>query len=187
MPTAGPPLVGARPSAFVGSVRRDVPPRAVRVDHGTVPGLVVDGAPRVYADGSALSRYLPGAPHRADWLLWARRNGPRLLTSQVGVSELRGTARMHGADALDVAWRALLEIETIRLSDQAVARAATVVDELPAFVAVHVGAALTHRDVVAVATYDPRLARAADLDGKDVLAPGLPPRWWETAQVARGA
>ncbi|WP_444663429.1 hypothetical protein ACT17Q_15010 [Cellulomonas sp. CW35] len=138
-----------------------------------------DERARVYADGSALSRYLPGAPHRADWLTWARRNGPRLLTTQVGVSELRGTARMLDHDARDVAQRALLEIEVVRLSDQAVGRATDVAGVLPPFVAVHAGAALTHPEVGAVATYDARLARVAALYRLDVVSPGLPDRWWE--------
>ncbi len=134
--------------------------------------------PRVYADGSALSRYLPGAPHRAPWLTWARHNGPRLLTTQLGVSELRGTARMHGSDARDVAQRVLLEIEVVRISDQAVNRATDVAGVLPPFVAVHLGAARAHPDVTAIATYDARLARVAALYGLEVVTPGCPDRWW---------
>lgn len=152
----------------------DVPLR----DHGLVPARP-DDRPRVYADGSALSRYLPGAPHRADWLVWARRNAPRLLTTQVGVSELRGTARMLDAEARDVAQRVLLEVEVVRISDQAVDRATEVGAVLSPFVAVHAGAALTHPAVGAVATYDVHLARIAALYRLEVLSPGRDERWWE--------
>ncbi|MFC6448945.1 hypothetical protein ACFP82_02405 [Cellulomonas gelida] len=137
------------------------------------------GRPRVYADGSALSRYLPGAPNRAPWLMWARKNGPNLLTTQMGVSELRGTARMHDAEAREIAQRVLLEIEVVRISDQAVNRATDVAGVLPPFVAVHLGTALAQPDVTAVATYDARLARVAALYGLEVVTPGRPDRWWE--------
>ncbi|WP_222592929.1 PIN domain-containing protein [Cellulomonas persica] len=137
------------------------------------------GRPRVYADGSALSRYLPGAPHRAPWLTWARSNGPRLLTTQLGVSELRGTARMHDAEAREIAQRVLLEVEVVRISDQAVNRATDVAGVLPPFVAMHLGAARAHPDVTAVATYDARLARVAVLYGLEIVTPGRAERWWE--------
>jgi len=51
---------------------------------------------------------------------------------------------------------------------------------LPPFTALHIGAAMAHADVVAVATYETQLARVAALHGFPVVSPGMVPFWWES-------
>jgi predicted nucleic acid-binding protein len=133
----------------------------------------------VYADGSALSRYLRGAPCRDAWLAWARTHEGRLLTTVLGVSELRRVARPRGVQAHGVAHDVTDRLEVVRFSDQSLHAAATVSNVLPSFVALHVGAAVAHAEVGTVATYDVRLAQVAALHGLDVVSPGWPDRWWE--------
>ena len=138
-----------------------------------------DPTARVYADGSALSRYLPGAPHGAEWTSWASSNLASLVTSPLGISELRGIARMRGGEAPGIAADLAFEIPVARFSDQAVRKATDVAGVLPPFVALHVGTALADPDVAAVATYDVHLARVAALYGLTVVSPGRVARWWE--------
>jgi len=138
-----------------------------------------DPAARAYADGSALSRYLPGAPHGAQWTAWADENADRLVTSPLGVSELRGIARMRGGSAPALAADLAFRFPVLRFSDQAVRKATDVAGVLPPFVALHVGTVLAARDVREVATYDVHLARVAALYGLTVVSPGRVPRWWE--------
>ncbi|MCR6688384.1 hypothetical protein [Cellulomonas sp.] len=146
---------------------------------GRVPPRVVE-SPRVYADGSALTRFLPGAPQGQMWRVWAERFEPMLLTTPLGTTELRGTARALGGQAVqDVAHDVARRLEVIRFSDQAIARATDVGGVATAYVALHCGAMLTHRDVTGVATYDAHLARLGALFGLVVVSPGLPTQWWE--------
>ncbi|WP_233575350.1 hypothetical protein [Cellulomonas sp. PhB150] len=141
--------------------------------------MPTDPTARVYADGSALSRYLPGAPHGSQWQQWASENLASLVTSPLGISELRGIARMRGGEAPGIAADLAFEIPVARFSDQAVRRATDVAGVLPPFVALHVGTALADPDVSAVATYDVHLARVAALYGLTIVSPGRVDRWWE--------
>lgn len=145
-------------------------------------GAPDDAAPvrsRVYADGTALSRYLAGAPCRAEWLAWTAAHEPDLLTTPLGMTELRRTARPRGVEAHGVAHDVAERVEVVRFSDQTLRAATRVAGVLPPFVALHAGAAIAHPDVRAVATYDLQLARVAALYALDVVSPGLPARWWE--------
>ncbi|WP_029291802.1 hypothetical protein [Cellulomonas sp. HZM] len=133
---------------------------------------------RVYADGSALSRYLPGAPFGPAWRAWAAQHEPDLVTSPLGVSELRGTARPFGASAVIAAHEVTDRVHVLRFSDQAVERATDVAGVAPPFVALHVGTVLAE-GLTSVATYDLRVARLAAVYGLEVVTPGRSPRWWE--------
>ena len=144
-------------------------------------GLVSPEPPaRVYADGSALSRYLPGAPHGAQWREWADTHRDRLVTSPLGVSELRGIARIRGGEAPAIASELAFRFPVVRFSDQAVRKATDVAGVLPPFVALHLGLALADSDVDGIATYDVHLARVAALYGLTVVSPGRAARWWES-------
>ena len=138
-----------------------------------------DADARVYADGSALTRYLDGAPGGAQWRAWAAEHEQRLLTSPLGLAELRGTARARDAAARAVAHDVAERVEVVRFSDQTITRATDVAGVLPPFVALHAGIALADPQVTAVATYDVRLARVAALHGLLVVTPGRADRWWE--------
>jgi predicted nucleic acid-binding protein len=134
--------------------------------------------PRVYADGSALTRYLEGAPDGEAWREWVAHHEAELVTTPLGISELRGTARPLGPAASGVAHEVAERVDVVRFSDQSVRRATQVSGVLPPFVALHVGAALAHPDVTTVATYDVHLARVSALYGLRVISPGRPPSWW---------
>ncbi|NKY41695.1 type II toxin-antitoxin system VapC family toxin [Cellulomonas septica] len=141
-------------------------------------------SPRVYVDGSALSRYLVGAPARDAWLAWAADHEDRLVTTFLGVSELRRVARPRGVEAHGVAHDVTDRVEVVRFSDQSLHAAARVAAVLPSFVALHVGAAVAHAQVGAVATYDVQLAQVAVLHGLEVVSPGWPAGWWERARAS---
>ncbi|MGY4644668.1 hypothetical protein [Cellulomonas sp. URHB0016] len=141
-----------------------------------------DGAPcrrRVYADGTALTRYLAGAPCRAEWLAWTVLHERELVTTPLGMTELRCTARPRGVEAHGVAHDVAERVEVVRFSDQTLRAASLVAGVLRPFTALHAGAAIAHPDVGAVVTYDVRLAQVAALYLLDVVSPGLSDRWWE--------
>ncbi|WP_235518533.1 hypothetical protein [Cellulomonas sp. Leaf334] len=134
---------------------------------------------RVYADGSALSRYLVGAPCREQWLAWTAEHESQLVTTPLGLTELRRVAQPRGVDASGVAHEVEERLEVIRFSDQTLRAATKVSGVLPPFVALHIGAALAHPDVSSVATYDVQLAQVSALHGLAVVSPGWPSAWWE--------
>lgn len=187
-PTATPTPVRGVPHPFApvqAPDARDVDAPRTATDRSAppdvVPWLLVPRRerPRVYVDGSALSRYLAGAPSRDAWLAWAADHEDRLVTTFLGVSELRRVARPRGVEAHGVAHDVTDRVEVVRFSDQSLHAAARVATVLPSFVALHVGAAVAHAQVGAVATYDAQLAQVAVLHGLEVVSPGWPAGWWE--------
>ena len=143
----------------------------------TPPPLARRGVPAVYVDGSTLVQYLPDAPFRDPWLDWS--SGRRLVTSQVGITELHGIAFSRGPAARAVADEVEAAVEVLRFSDKALEAASHVSTALSSFVALHLGTAVAHPDVELVATYQGDLARVATLYRLDVVSPGWPDRWWE--------
>uniref|UniRef100_UPI0028EF050E type II toxin-antitoxin system VapC family toxin n=1 Tax=uncultured Cellulomonas sp. TaxID=189682 RepID=UPI0028EF050E len=138
-------------------------------------------APRVYADGSALSRYLDGAPCRTQWLAWVAEHERELITTPLSLTELRRIARPRGVDASGVAHDVEGRLEVVRFSDQTLRAATKVSGVLPPFLALHLGVALAHPGVGGVATYDVELAQVSALHGLTVVSPGWPAGWWERA------
>jgi predicted nucleic acid-binding protein len=136
-------------------------------------------SPRVYADGSALSRYLDGAPCRAQWLAWTAQHEDELITTPLGLTELRRIAQPRGVEATVVARDVEERVEVVRFSDQTLRAATKVSGVLPPFTALHLGVALAHPDVGGVATYDLELAQVCALHGLTVVSPGWPAHWWE--------
>lgn len=136
-----------------------------------------DRPPAVYADGSALVQYLPDGPFRDPWLAWAQDR--RLVTSQVGITELRGFAWPLGVEARAVADEVEATVEVVRFSDKALQVASHVSTALSSFVALHLGTAVAHPDVDTVVTYQTDLAQVAALYQLAVTTPGWPDRWWE--------
>jgi len=137
--------------------------------------------PRVYADGSALSRYLDGAPCRTQWLAWTADHEDELITTPLGLTELRRIARPRGVEASGVAHDVEDRLEVVRFSDQTLRAATKVSGVLPPFTALHLGVALAHPGVGGVATYDVQLAQASALHGLTIVSPGWPAAWWERA------
>ncbi|QGQ18190.1 hypothetical protein GC089_01525 [Cellulomonas sp. JZ18] len=147
-----------------------------------MPGRTVPSPRRVrataYADGSALSRYLPGAPERRAWTAWAAPREAGLAVSVVSLVELRVTGALLGHDARVAALEAELRLGAVRLSDRAVEHAALLLDRLPPFAALHVGATRAEPGVRVLATYDGRTAAVAAELGLAVVTPGRPDGWW---------
>lgn len=133
----------------------------------------------VYADGTALSRFLDGAPERRAWDEFAGRRRGSLVTSVLGLTELNRVAQLMGRTARDRADAVAGQLEVLRFSDQSVRAASMVSGVMAPFVALHLGTALAHPDVRIVATYDVDLARVCVLHGLAVVSPGWPDRWWE--------
>ncbi|MFI2754033.1 hypothetical protein ACGIF2_11405 [Cellulomonas sp. P22] len=134
---------------------------------------------RVYVDGSALTRFLADVRGSGEWRAWVHEHGDQLLVSQLSVTELRvatlsatSADRVHARDQADA-------LEVVRFSDQAIGTATTVTGVLSPFAALHLGVAVAHPEVRAVATYHGRLATVAAIHGLDVVAPGLRPGWWD--------
>ena len=136
-------------------------------------------ATRVYADGSALAQFVDGSSCHDEWLEWTTDHEAELLTTPLGLTELRRFALPAGVEARGVARDVEQRITVVRFSDQTLRAATKVSGVLPPFTALHIGAALAHSDVVAVATYEIQLARVAALHGLMVVAPGMAPFWWE--------
>lgn len=149
----------------------DVPARPARPDR--VRGV------RVYADGSALVRYLPGTDHHADWLGWAEQHEPELLVTSLSLGELRRAAAGASADVRARVHAAAERLEEIRYSDQSLKSAAMSTGVLAPFAALHLGVAVAQPDVTAFATYDRRLAAVAAIHGLAVVSPGLGEQWWD--------
>ena len=170
-----PPDAEADPSAAVVGDPRPAPDDAP----AQVPGGETVPAVRVYADGSALAQYVDGAACHEEWLEWATGNEAGLVTTPLGLTELRRFALPGGVEARGVAHEVEQRIEVVRFSDQTLRAATKVSGVLPPFIALHIGAALVHPGVKAVATYETQLARVAALHGLMVVSPGRPPFWWE--------
>ena len=135
---------------------------------------------RIYADGSALVRYLPGADHHEDWLRWVAQHGPDLLVTSLSLGELR---RAAAGAPVEVRVRALDDadgLEVVRYSDQSLRLAAMSTGVLAPFAALHLGVAVAQPDVTTLATYDRRVAAVAAIHGLAVVTPGLPDQWWDT-------
>ena len=133
-----------------------------------------------YADGSALSRSLATGPEAASWLRWSDEHAGEILTSPLGLTELRGAAAPLGPLERARAHEVATSVTVVRFFDQSLRSAAMVSTVLPPFGALHLGVAVAHPDVGRFATYDPLLARVADIYGLEVVAPGRPPGWYDS-------
>jgi len=132
----------------------------------------------VYADGSALVRYLHRQQHADDWQRWAAGHEPDLLVTPLSLSELRAAAALEPADVRALAHEVAERLVVVRYFDQALHLASMTTGVLSPFAALHLGVAVAHPDITAVATYDTRLAQVAALHGLDIVTPGRPPNWW---------
>lgn len=131
-----------------------------------------------YADGSALARALTSEPESASWLRWSHDHAAELVTSPLGLSELRRAALTMDVVARGKAHAIVEAVTVVRFFDQALAPAAMASAVLDPFRAIHLGVAVGHPDVVAVATYDAMLARVATIHDLAVVSPGRPHGWW---------
>ena len=135
----------------------------------------------IYVDGSALMRFLPGVRYYDEWVAWALPRLPELVTTQLGLTELRQAAELYPretkAQAFEIVEQVKARVPAIRFSDANVSVSTHAAAVLKPFAALHVGAAVTHPDVDTVATYDAELARVAVLYQLKVVTPGMPQDW----------
>ncbi len=131
-----------------------------------------------YADGSALSRSLTGDAESASWLRWADGHAGQIITSPLGISELRRAAALLGHVERQKAREIAEQVTVVRFFDRSLESATESASVLPAFTAMHLGIAMAHPDVAGLATYDRLLAQVAALHKVTVISPGRPPYWW---------
>lgn len=131
-----------------------------------------------YADGSALSRYLAVDIESFDWLRWAQEHEDSIVTSPLGISELRRTADRFGPDTRRVAGNLAARLTVVRITDDALTPASMTTSVLSPFEAIHLGVAVTDDDVDTIATYERRLAQLARMYGLKVVTPGRDDGWW---------
>ncbi len=136
----------------------------------------------IYLDGSALCRFLPGVRHFESFGAWARDHIDELVTTQLGFTELRQAAELYPRNAEE---RVATIVEAvrggvaiIRFSDDNVTISSHATAVLKPFAALHVGAAVSNKDVDAIATYDPALANVARIYDLKVISPGLAEGWY---------
>lgn len=133
----------------------------------------------IYADGAALARAVTHEPESAAWRLLATERENDLVTSPLGLTELRRIADPLGLEARTAARELAERIVVVRFSDQSLKSAAMASSVASPFTAIHIGIAVAHPDVDTVATYDELLARLAVIYGLHVLSPGRRVGWWE--------
>ncbi len=133
----------------------------------------------IYADGSALSRWLGTDAESASWSGWADENAERLVTSPLGITELRRAVPPADTAARDKVRDLIDRLEVVRFFDQSLKSAAMASSVLSPFGAIHLGIAVAHPDVEQMATYDAVLARVAVIHGLDVVTPGRADDWWQ--------
>jgi len=135
----------------------------------------------MYADGSALCRFLPGVRFYEEFTAWALPNLEHLATSQLSLTELRQAAALYPREEKDRAYAVVEEVRSripvVRFSDDNVQVSTHAASVLRPFAALHLGAAVAHPSIDTVVTYDAELARAAKLYELAVMSPGLPADW----------
>lgn len=132
----------------------------------------------VYVDGSALSRYVVDLLGSPEWRGWAAAHESSLVTTPLGISELRRVALWLDPAGRARAHEVTERIAVVRFSDQTLRTAAMALTVLSPFASLHLGTAVSHPDITTIATYDPLLARVAIIYGLRAVSPGLRDRWW---------
>lgn len=135
----------------------------------------------MYLDGSALCRFLPGVRFFEEFTAWAIPRLDTLATSQLGLTELRQAAALYPRDEKDNAFEVIEEVRAripvVRFSDDNVQVSTHAASVLRPFAALHLGAAVAHPSIDTIVTYDPDLAKVAELYNLTVVSPGLPAGW----------
>lgn len=144
----------------------------------------------IYVDGTALIRFLPGVRYFDEWNEWAVPRIGALVTTQLGLTELRQAAELFPretkAKAFDIVEQVRAKMPVIRFSDENVSVSTHASVVLKPFAALHLGAAVAHSAIDTIATYDGDLARVADLYELKVISPGLYPGWHNGTARAQG-
>ena len=132
----------------------------------------------IYADGGALARAVTQEPESVAWRLLVDEREDDLVTSPLGLTELRRIADPLGPEARAAARDIAERVVVVRFSDQSLRSAAMTAGVASPFTAIHVGLAVAQPEVDTVATYDTMLARLAVIHGLNVLSPARRPGCW---------
>lgn len=136
----------------------------------------------IYLDGSALCRFLPGVRHGEVWETWVASHKGELVTSRLGLTELRQAAALYPRESVDEITEIIEQVRTkvpvTRFSDDKVSISSHANAVLKPFAALHIGAAVGDERVDTIATYDPALAHVAEIYRLKVVTPGLDERWY---------
>lgn len=132
-----------------------------------------------YADGSALSHVLATDPESVSWLRWYAEHADNVVTSPLGLTELRRAALGRDGLARAKAHDLAEHVTVVRFFDQAFKPASMASAVLDPFRAMHLGIVVAHPDIDRLATYDPLLARVAAIYDVQVVTPGRPDAWWD--------
>lgn len=126
----------------------------------------------LYLDSSATLKLVRQEPESAALTGFLEEVDDTLVTSRVGIVELRRVARRGGAST-DRADAIAGTLEIIELDAGVEGIAVTLAPELRALDAIHLASALTSRELLGgFVCYDHRLADAATREGLPVMAPG---------------
>lgn len=128
----------------------------------------------IYADTSALAKLVVAEAETPALRSWIARQSSGLVTNPVGVVELQRLAARVSPDAERTALLLLSRIDRISLTAAALAFAGQLPPpELRTLDALHVASAAELVDLVALLTYDRRMAEAAAHLGLPVESPGV--------------
>ncbi len=135
----------------------------------------------IYADGTALCQFLPGAQYFNEWNTFAIPQLGQIVTTQLGWTEFRQAAELCPREEREqvffVVEQVKKRIPLIRFSEENFSVSAHAAVVLKPFAALHLGAAVADPAVNTMATYDIDLARVAALYQLTVVSPGLPAGW----------
>lgn len=138
----------------------------------------------IYLDGTALCRFLPGVRHGEAWEAWVVDHESELVTSPLGLTELRQAAALYPreqlADVTAIVERVRQLVPQVRFSDDNVTISSHATAVLKPFAALHIGAAVGADRVDQIATYDPSVAHVAEIYRLKVVTPGLEAGWYLT-------
>ncbi|MBC7291455.1 MAG: PIN domain-containing protein [Actinotalea sp.] len=132
-----------------------------------------------YADGSALSRVLATDAESVWWLRWYAEHADDVVTSPLGLNELRRAALGGDTVARAKAHELAERVTVVRFFDQAFKPASMASAVLDPFRAMHLGIVVAHPDIEQLATYDALLARVASIYDVRVVSPGRSDGWWD--------
>ena len=129
----------------------------------------------LYVDTSALAKLLVAEPETEAFLALLSRH-ERVLTSAFSHVELMRVAHRIGPDRVPAATAILDSVYTIALSTPIIRAAGNLLpgSSLRSLDAIHLAAAASISDLVALCTYDERMRVAADQLGLHAIAPGVP-------------
>src|SRR5690606_34194598 len=128
--------------------------------------------------------FLPEVRFFDEWNSWAVPRLDQLVTSSLGLTELRQAADLAPREQRELVHAVVDMVRTkvplVRFSDDNLTVSTHVATVISPFASLHLGAAVAHPDIDAIATYDSELARVAELYELEVVSPGIADGWYRS-------